>query len=214
MKEQIKQFTQIKTLQLSRLERLADVVYGLILLRLFTLIPRPVNADGAWHSFSEYLSENAFTLITVLIGVMFVIIYWLQSNKLLGNLEKSDSKHTILTIIQLFALLLFLLSLNMGVVLGPSIFTRVFESATAALTGLTGAIAWMYGIRKRRLIQPDVSDSDAQRILDGVLGEPLTALITIPFAFMGPWLWEASWLLLIPINIVIKRRREKKQNKD
>jgi hypothetical protein len=37
MKESIKQFKQIQTLQLSRLERLADVVYGLILIRLFLL---------------------------------------------------------------------------------------------------------------------------------------------------------------------------------
>jgi uncharacterized membrane protein len=213
MKETIKHFGQIQTLQLSRLERLTDVVYGLILLRLFTLIPKPVSADGAWHSFSEYLGENAFTLITVVIGVMFVIIYWLQSNTLLGNLEKSDSKHTILTIIQLFSLLLFLLSLNLGVVMGGSMFTRILESSTAALTGLSGAMAWRYGIRNRRLIQPDVNDFDAQKILDGVLAEPLTALMTIPFAFAGPWLWEASWLLLIPTNIILKRMRKRKQNK-
>jgi uncharacterized membrane protein len=213
MKETIKHFGQIQTLQLSRLERLTDVVYGLILLRLFTLIPKPVSADGAWHSFSEYLGENAFTLITVVIGVMFVIIYWLQSNTLLGNLEKSDSKHTILTIIQLFSLLLFLLSLNLGVVMGGSMFTRILESSTAALTGLSGAMAWRYGIRNRRLIQPDVNDFDAQKILDGVLAEPLTALMTIPFAFAGPWLWEASWLLLIPTNMILKRMRKRKQNK-
>ena len=209
MKKGIQHFAKIQTLQLSRLERLADVVYGLILLRLFTLIPKPVSAEGAWHSFGEYMGDNAFTLITVVIGVMFVIIYWLQSNTLMGNLQKSDSKHTILTIIQLFALLLFLMSLNLGVVLGGSAFTRVLESATAALTGLSGALAWRYGIRNRRLIQPDVSDFDAQKILDGVLAEPLTALLTIPFAFAGPWFWEASWLLLIPTNMVLKRIRKK-----
>ena len=213
MKKPIHQFAKIQTLQLSRLERLTDVVYGLILLRLFTLIPKPVSTDGAWHSFSEYLSQNAFTLITVVIGVMFVIIYWLQSNKLLGNLEKSDGKHTILTIIQLFSLLLFLMSLNLGVVLGASAFTRVLESSTAALTGLSGAFAWRYGIKNRRLIQPDVNDFDARKILDGVLAEPLTALMTIPFAFAGPWLWEASWLLLIPTNMVLKRIRKKDAKK-
>ena len=183
MKETIKQFAKIQSLQLSRLERLSDVIYALVLWRLFTLIPKPVSAEGAWHSFSEYLSENGFTLAIVVIGVMFVIIYWLQSNTLLGNLEKSDSKHTILIIIQLFVLLLFLMSMNMGVVLGGSVFTRLLESITAALTGLSGALAWRYGIRNRRLIQPDVSDFDARKILDGVLAEPLTALMTIPFAF-------------------------------
>ena len=210
MKEPIHHFAKIQTLQLSRLERLADVIYALVLWRLFTLIPKPVSADGAWHTFSEYLAANGMTLIIVVIGVIFVIIYWLQSNTLLGNLEKSDSKHTILSIIQLFALLLFLMSLNLGVVLGGSAFTRVLESATAALAGLSGAFAWRYGIRKRRLIQPDVNDFDAQKILDGVFAEPLTALMTIPFAFAGPWFWEASWLLLIPTNMVLKRIRKKK----
>ncbi len=210
MKETIKHFSKIQTLQLSRLERLADVIYALVLWRLFTLIPKPISAEGAWHTFSEYLAANGMTLIIVVIGVIFVIIYWLQSNTLLGNLEKSDSKHTILSIVQLFALLLFLMSLNLGVVLGGSAFTRVLESATAALAGLSGAFAWRYGIKNRRLIQPDVTDFDAQKILDGVLAEPLTALMTIPFAFAGPWIWEASWLLLIPTNIILKRMRKKK----
>ena len=213
MKEPINQFGKIQTLQLSRLERLADVIYAIVLWRLFVLIPKPVSADGAWHTFSEYLAANAMTLIIVVIGVVFVIIYWLQSNTLLGNLEKSDSKHTILSIVQLFALLLFLMSLNLGVVLGNSAFTRVLESATAALAGLSGAFAWRYGIRNRRLIQPDVSDYDAQKILDAVLAEPLTALLTIPFAFAGPWLWEASWLLLIPTTMVLKRMRKKNMSK-
>ena len=213
MKESIKQFGKIRTLQLSRLERLADVIYALVLWRLFTLIPRPVSADGAWHSFSEYMGENGMMLVTIVIGVVFVIIYWLQSNTLLGNLEKSDGKHTILSIIQLFALLLFLLSLNLGAVMGGSAFTRAFESGTAALAGLSAAFAWMYGIKNRRLIQPDVSDFHAQKILDNVMAEPLTALMTIPFAFAGPWLWEASWLLLIPTNMVLKRIRTKKTSK-
>ena len=213
MKETIKHFSKIQTLQLSRLERLADVIYALVLWRLFTLIPKPISAEGAWHTFSEYLAANGMTLIIVVIGVIFVIIYWLQSNTLLGNLEKSDSKHTILSIVQLFALLLFLMSLNLGVVLGGSAFTRVLESATAALAGLSGAFAWRYGIKNRRLIQPDVTDFDAQKILDGVLAEPLTALMTIPFAFAGPWFWEASWLLLIPTNMVLKRIRKQQVNK-
>ena len=213
MKDTIKQFAKIQILQLSRLERLADVIYALVLWRLFTLIPKPVSADGAWHSFSEYLGENGMMLVTIDIGIIFVIIYWLQSNMLFGNLEKSDGKHTVLSIIQLFALLLFLLSLNLGAVMGGSAFTRVFESATAGLAGLSAAFAWMYATKNRRLIQPDVSDFHAQKILDGVLAEPLTALMTIPFAFAGPWIWEASWLLLIPTNMVLKRIRTNKTRK-
>ena len=52
MKESIKQFSEIRTLQLTRLERLADVIYAIALWRLFALIAKPVDAEGAWHSFS------------------------------------------------------------------------------------------------------------------------------------------------------------------
>ena len=210
MKPKIKQFSQILTLQLSRLERLADVIYALILWRLFVLIPKPLSADGAWHSMGEYLNQNGFTLAIVVIGVVFVIIYWLQSNTLLGNLEKTDGNHTILTIVQLFALLLFLMSLNLGVVLGGSVFTRLMESSTAAFAGICAAYGWRYGIKNRRLIQPDINDFDAQKILDNVMAEPLSALFTIPFAFAGPWAWEISWLSLIPISIIIKHLRKRK----
>lgn len=210
MSPKIKQFSKIRILQLSRLERLADIIYALVLWRLFVLIPKPVSTEGAWHSFSEYLVENGFTLAIVVIGVVFVIIYWLQSNTLLGNLEKTNSTHTILTIVQLFSLLLFLMSLNLGVVLGGNMFTRLLESCTAALTGLCAAIAWRYGIKNRRLIQPDVDDFNAQKILDNVMAEPLAAIFTIPFAFAGPWAWEASWLLLIPVGFILKRFRKRK----
>jgi uncharacterized membrane protein len=213
MKTQVKQFSKIRILQLSRLERLADVIYALVLWRLFVLIPKPVSAEGAWHSFGEYMSQNGFTLVIVVIGVVFVIIYWLQSNTLLGNLERTDGKHTILTIVQLFALLLFLMSLNLGVVLGGSVFTRLLESITAALTGLCAAFAWRYGMKDRRLIQPDVDDFDARKILDGVMAEPVAALFTIPFAFAGPWIWEVSWLSLIPIGIILKRIRKRQLQK-
>lgn len=210
MKDEVKHFSEIRVLQLSRLERLSDVIYAIVLWRLFVLIPKPVSAEGAWHSAGEYLSQNGFTLAVVLIGVVFVIIYWSQSNTLLGNLRKSDGTHTVLSILQLFALLLFMLSLNMGVLLGGSVFTRLFESIMASIVGLTASIAWMYAIKNRRLLQPDVSDFDAQKILDTVMAEPITALFTIPFAFAGPWAWEISWLFLFPAGFILKRIRKKR----
>lgn len=213
MKPAIKHFSEIRALQLSRLERLSDVIYAIVLWRLFVLIPKPVSAEGAWHSAGEYISQNGFTLAVVLIGVVFVIIYWSQSNILLGNLRKSDGTHTVLSILQLFALLLFMMSLNMGVLLGGSVFTRLFESIMAAFVGLTASFAWMYGIKNRRLLQHDVSDFDARKILDTVMAEPITALLTIPFAFAGPWIWEISWLLLFPVGIIMKRIRKKKLKK-
>ena len=44
------------TLQLSRLETLSDVVFALVLWRLFTLIPIPDQEEWGWRSIGEFFT--------------------------------------------------------------------------------------------------------------------------------------------------------------
>jgi uncharacterized membrane protein len=94
--------------QLRRLEMLIDVVYALVILRIFTLIPRPEKGDFAWGTIVEFLLSDKGDLIMALVGMVIVIIYWTQNNTIFGNLVRTDNRHATLTIIQLFSLLLFL----------------------------------------------------------------------------------------------------------
>ncbi len=180
------------SLQLTRLMTLSDVVYGLVIWRLFVLFPRP---EGDFHlaDYGEYLSSNAFAFVLVAVGLIVTIIYWLQSNVLLGKLEKSNAKHTAATIVQLFFLLTFLLACKLGIDLGGSRATRIFESVAAALLGLSGALAWWVA-RRDGLLREDVSKTDALKLRDRIWAEPATALFTIPMVFIGPIFWEVSWL--------------------
>jgi hypothetical protein len=130
---------------------------------------------------------------------------------LFGNLQSSDSRHTILSILQLFFLLVFLVSLRDGIELGPSTGTRALESATAALVGIAGAWGWSYAIKNHRLLLPDVTEQYAYRLRDRILAEPITAIITLPLAFVGPILWEISWLSYpLVVWLVRQLRRAKK----
>jgi uncharacterized membrane protein len=200
--------------QLYRLERLIDVVYAIVIWRIFMLIPRPAEANWTWNAIGPFISANILTFILALIAVVITIIYWIQNNTLLGNLERTNGYHTALSILQVFFLLLFLLSIRLGVNLGGSIGTRVFESITAALVGIGSTWAWGYAMKNRRLLKAELSDAEARRILDRTLAEPAAALITIPCAFIGPWAWEIAWLSLIPITQILKRRRKAKNRED
>jgi uncharacterized membrane protein len=201
-------------LQLSRLETLTDVVYALVLWRLFVLLPKP-GVDGVeWTGPGAYFAEHALTLIIIVVGLLVTIIYWVQSNALFGNLQKTDGKHTTLSIIQIFSLLVFLFSIRFGTVADAPLVARVFESIAAAMMGLFSIAGWMYASKGRRLLQPDVSDEDAKTIASRIRAEPLTALLTIPFAFIGPWLWEISWLLYPLVTAMVRRRRRMKVQRD
>jgi hypothetical protein len=126
---------------------------------------------------------------------------------LFGNLERTDARHTAFSIFQLFFLLIFLYSIHLGVAVGASVATRVFESCAVILMGIASASAWSYATKNRRLLLPEVSDQYARELADRTLAEPITAIITIPFAFAGPILWEIAWLSYLLVVLVIRRRR-------
>lgn len=197
-------------LQLSRLETLTDVVYGIVIWRLFMLIPRPGVGESHWESLRSYMGANVLTLVLLLVGLIVTIIYWMQSNALFGNLEKTDGIHTGLSIFQLFFLLIFLYSLRLGVDAGSSPATRAFESSAAALVGIASSLAWFYAIKSRRLLAAEMSDQEARGLAHRVLAEPIAAFITLPCAFIGPILWEISWLSYLPVVFLLNRRKPRR----
>ena len=208
MKEAVENLAKLEreSRQLRRLETLIDVVFAIVIWRAFMLIPRPGGGGWNWDSITDMLASNILTFAVIAIGVAVVIVYWLQNNALFGNLDRTDGLHTALSILQIFFLLLFLYSIRVGATLEASVGTRALESCTAALVGSAAALGWSYAIKNRRLVSPDLTDEQARDLQIRILAEPITALITLPMAFIGPWIWEASWLLYLPIAFLLKRR--------
>ena len=182
-------------LQLSRLERIMDVVFALVIWRLFTFLPTQDVDGNKWASVIEMLLAEWKVFVFVLLAVVIVIIYWLQNNSLLGNLKNTDGIHTAISIFQLFFVLLFLYAIGSGVRIGSGVDSRAFESISAMMVGLLSLLAWHYAMHKGNLLDPELSAEDAVHIRQKNMAEPITAAITIPFAFVGPIAWELSWFL-------------------
>jgi hypothetical protein len=193
-------------LQLQRLCTLSDVVYAITIWRAFMLIPRPGINDANWSSLGEYFRSEWLALLVILVGLIFTIVYWLQSNTLSSKLARTDTKHSILSIVQIFSVLLFLYSLRMGIEVRNALGARVFESLAASNVGLWGSLAWRYASKNRRLLRDDVTDLEAKQLATRITGEPLTAAITVPVAFVGPIFWELSWFAYPVIAGIVRKR--------
>ena len=111
-----------------------------------------------------------------------------------------------LATLQVFFLLVFMVSIRLHIELGSSPGTRAFESIAAVLVGIAGGWAWSYAIKNHRLLLPEVTEQYAYQLRARILAEPITAIITIPVAFFGSILWELSWLSY-PLVVVLVRRR-------
>ena len=84
--------------------------------------------------------------LIVLIALIIVIIYWLQSHALFKYLVKTDVVHSILSELQIFSLLLFLYAIAIGVDLEADASSRIFESVMACLLGVFSFAAWYYAL--------------------------------------------------------------------
>lgn len=186
-----------------------DMVYAIVIWRVFMLLPRPDPGHGTWKSLSAMLMSNIESVALVAISLVIIITYWIQNNRLYGSLKATDTKHTALSIFQLFLLMVFLYSLRMGVVFEGALGTKVLESLSAAALGLSSMGAWAYAIGRGGLLSDRVTLQGAKMMQDRYLAEPLAALLTIPCAFIGPAAWEVAWLSFIPLAWLLRRRRRR-----
>ncbi len=193
--------------QLVRLETLIDVVYAVAIWRLFMFLPRPM--DEETRSVWEMFTDDPRPVVTVIIGLAIVIIYWVQNNLLFRHLERTDTRHTALSILQIFCLLLFLYAIAVGTNYEAATDLRVFESLTALLVGVPSYFAWRHAKYKGRLVSPSLSKKEADAISVRILAEPITAAVTIPFALFAPVLWEIAWFSFPLVERLLRLKQDR-----
>ena len=197
------------SLELSRLKMLLDVVYGIVIWRLFLLLPRPLEENaGQWETVTDMIISEWASFVVPLLALLIVTVYWVQNNELFGCLESTDSIHTGISIFQIFFLLLFLYAIGVGLAFEAAADSRTFESVTVFLVGAFSYWGWHYAATSG-LLSKDLSTEKAEQIRQRNFAEPVTALTTIPFAFVGPVAWELSWFLypMIRKYFYIKSKR-------
>ncbi len=198
--------------QLVRLQRLADVFYALVIFQLFMMIPTPGTEGKAWESLADYLSDHGPDLAVSLVGVAVAIVYWLQSNRLLGVLRKTDAIHTAYSILQLFTLLVLLYSMKLGIEIeSSSSGTWAFESAAATAVGVFALLAYARA-RKKGLLRAEIPEAEARRLAIRYRAEPITTGISFPFAFVSGaeifgfnLIWEVSWFFYPVVVMIVNR---------
>lgn len=188
---------------LRRLENLLDGVFALSLVLLAMNFPTPDSMQSV--SLTEFLEAQLSGIVGAVIGLVVILIYWVQSNRLCGSLARTDSRHSSLMIIQVFFVLFYLYTIELAFKLGEGPVLLALQSVGAGLIGVMAAMGWWYASKNRRLLDDEIKESDVKALQLRVLAEPLTALFTIPLAFISPLLWELGWFAY-PLFAALLRR--------
>lgn len=194
-------------MQLRRLQTLMDVVYGVLIIRIFLILPQP--AEVLTEGSDPLLIFSGGKFIMFIIGIILVSIYWFQSNKTNGNLVATDGKHSFISIVQILFLLLYFYSIDLDSATHSDVLGLFMQSASLAFAGFAGVAGWIYATKRAGLVSEAITSKEGSEITISVLAEPLAAVFTIPFAFVGPLAWNLSWLSVIIFRTIMKKRHNK-----
>lgn len=206
--ESIKAQIERGTSLLSSVQIVINVLYALMIFQVFLILPRPDDPELRYHSLEQIYSENLNVLLVMVVGLVLIILYWIQFNRQLGNLVRSTPIHASLSVLQMFCLMIYLYFLRFDMEFDGMKLALQMESIFLALAGFVGAFNWLYA-RKHQLTSDNIDDNEVKGIFYSLLPEPLASLFTLPFAAFGPGIWTLSFLIIVPINYGLKLMRKR-----
>ncbi len=192
--------------QLDRLETLVDSLFALVIALLVYALPVPSDVGFEGSSTLDFLVAVQDELGVSALGIVLVVLYWVQNNAAFGHLSRTDNTHTVLSLTQLTMLLIYFymsgltLDFDDGVVLA-------LQSGPLMLMGVFSRLAWSHACRDRELLQDDFSDEEAAERGRSMIAEPVTAGLTLLAAPFGTVAWSATWLAYVPLAWLLNRRR-------
>jgi len=199
---------------LQRLETFLDVLYALLFFQMLHYLPQ--GEDMAWADkplgLLSLLWANADELLRIFVGLALTIIYWNLNNKLFGPLVRTNGRHAILALLQMFFVCLFIYFAisDPGLAGGPS--SPALQCVSLFIAGFVGLWGWSYA-GKNQLVNEDLTEAEKDRVARRGLIEPITALLNTPLAFVGPMAWTLGWLI-IPFPVIWVIRKSKSPEKD
>jgi len=200
--------------QLWRVGTIIDVLYALIVFRLFTLLPSPDVDKFDARTVVQVLKTSYLNYMAMIIGIVLVIIYWNQSNLQFGNITRTDSKHASLSLLQVFCLMIYIYFVRLDLEFEGVLLLLQLQSVFLALAGYLSVLTWHYAI-KNELVSDKLSYVEIDNIYLKLIPEPVTATLTFPFAYLGAGIWSLSWLLLFPVSYfsrIIRERLKERSN--
>ena len=192
--------------QLFRLSVIIDVLYALMIYKLFTLMPNPQIDGFGREELYKVLTESYLNYTVIFIGLVLVILYWGLSNVQFGNLALTDGKHATLSIMQIFALMLYIYFVRLDAQFEGEVSLMQMQSLFLAIAGILSVWSWHYAV-KNNLISEAPSKIEKETLYIKLIPEPLVSVLTFPLAWFGPLVWTRGWLLLIPVGWAMKKYR-------
>jgi uncharacterized membrane protein len=152
------------------------------------------------------LAETYTGLESYLISFAIIAVFWISYHQIFNFIIGSHI--TIVYLNLLFLLFITLLSISTSLVINYATYQIPFTiyCIVVVLTSSLLAVMWRYATKDFRLIDKNVNPLFIKGVMINLISIPIIFVISIFISFVDANIAQYFWLIIIPVNITIKRK--------
>jgi len=179
-----------------------------MIFQVFLILPRPGDPELEYLSLGQMFAEHLTQLLFMVVGLILIVMYWIQFNRQLGNLVRSTPLHARLAVVQMVFLMIYLYFVRFDMEYNGLVLALQMESIFLALAGFIGVFNWYYA-KLNGLTSDQIDKNEETTMLFSLLPEPLASIFTLLFAVLGPGIWTIAFLSIVPITWILNRIKKR-----
>jgi len=200
-------------ISIARLARLSDLIFAVAMTLMALTFELPSSGELTSKDITQFLIAQFPSLGIYVITFVVIAFYWITHLHQFRYYERTDATHVWLTLLSLLFVVLMPYANDLISYYNTTVAIQIFYSLVAAGVGLFSTAAWIYATQNRRLVGDDLSDRLIRQIRQESYIEPLVTLLAIVGAWIHPWMWDATFLL-IPILLFVQSKLSFKVGSD
>lgn len=194
-------------LEFDRFAFFADAVYAIAMTLIVVGIevPHVADADDPGALWSAIVDQSG-SVIMFFVAFFVIGQYWLAHHRFVASLGAVDS--TLLSVQLVYLAFVAFLPFP-AQLMGDYVDNPVGVSALAIAMAVVSALEVVQLVLARRhdLLRVPVGDAEFRWVVVGSAGAVGVLTLSVPLAFVNPWLGIAAWFLNAPFGAWVDRRR-------
>jgi uncharacterized membrane protein len=194
---------------LSRIETFADSVIAIAITLLVLTLADPPPDTGQTELAREVLDQWPHFLAY---GLSFAVIgrFWIVHHHLFRYVQRYDTGFLVLNLVFLLTVAFLPYPTDLLGEHGDEPFAVILYAASAAATGASSSLLWVYSTHNHRLVDPKLPEHEIRHVRQRSQLNAVVFLISIPLALSSPLLAFVAWGSLFPLRMLLgaMHRRE------
>jgi uncharacterized membrane protein len=196
---------------LVRLERVADIVFGVALLLLVVKIDfAPRDSSSAADAYA-FLWKGVSQSFGFIINFLLVAFYWLSHQEYFRHYKRTNKTHTFLELLFLLAIAGMPVNNDFIEAFPAALAPRLAISSDIVFAGLFLFLSWSYAVSGNRLVDAKAMTPELARYMRWqALVLPAVAIIGAGAALLHPLAWDAVLFVGPILGIALIKSRGKR----